>query len=211
MHRDPAALVADDTTENLAQNERERKRLAFETAVATRQFEIELVWKRGTYFFGFIAAAFPGHTNLLTRDSSPILALLVSAFGLVCSIAWSLANRGSKYWQEHWERRVRRLEPSVLHERLFRGRDQARSQAAWWFQPRQYSVSKLTMALSDFTCVIWLALMGFAAVATKSCWSIVVPLVSIVFIGAILVFTRTGPDQDEVLATDLQSPDMENR
>jgi len=31
------------------------------------------------------------------------LAVLIACFGFVCSVAWSLVNRGSKYWQENWE------------------------------------------------------------------------------------------------------------
>ena len=68
----------------------------------TRKFEIDLFWKRSLFFLGFISAAFIGFGALYKKDA-PELALLLACFGLVCSVAWTLANRGSKYWQENWQ------------------------------------------------------------------------------------------------------------
>jgi hypothetical protein len=34
----------------------------------------------------------------------------VSCIGLILSTSWYLVNRGSKYWQENWERHVDLLE-----------------------------------------------------------------------------------------------------
>jgi hypothetical protein len=70
----------------------------FDVAVQVRNFEIDLFWKRSVFFWGFIASAFIGYAAL--RKDSPNLALLIACFGMVCSCAWTLLNRGSKYWQE---------------------------------------------------------------------------------------------------------------
>jgi hypothetical protein len=78
--------------------EMEEKR--YDVSLQTRNFEIELFWKRTIFFWGFIAAAFGGYAAL--RNSESDLAIVVACFGAVCSLAWALVNRGSKYWQETW-------------------------------------------------------------------------------------------------------------
>ncbi len=73
-------------------------------AIAARQFEIRMFWRRALYFLGLSAAAFAAFAALI--DNHPNLAALVAGFGLVASVIWTLANRGSKYWQEIWETRA---------------------------------------------------------------------------------------------------------
>jgi hypothetical protein len=82
-------------------------RSRLDLAVDTRKFEIELFWKRAFFFWGFIAAAFAGY-GVLHQAHATDLALAIACFGLVCSVAWTLVNRGSKYWQENWEQKVNR-------------------------------------------------------------------------------------------------------
>ncbi|MCM3904811.1 MAG: hypothetical protein ND866_24200 [Pyrinomonadaceae bacterium] len=41
---------------------------AFNKAWETRNFEIELYWKRATYFWAFIASAFVGYFGLVNAD-----------------------------------------------------------------------------------------------------------------------------------------------
>jgi hypothetical protein len=78
----------------------------FEVSVQTRNLEIDLFWKRSLFFWGFISAAFIGYATL--RQSE--LRIPLACFGMVCSWAWTLVNRGSKYWQEAWEAKVGRYE-----------------------------------------------------------------------------------------------------
>ncbi|WP_438941069.1 RipA family octameric membrane protein [Desulfogranum marinum] len=49
------------------------------------------------FFWGFIASAFVGYASVVLHK--PALAVVIACFGFVCSVAWSLVNRGSKYWQ----------------------------------------------------------------------------------------------------------------
>jgi len=130
---------------------------AFETALATRNLEIGLFWQRSLFFWGFIGAAFVGHAAL--RKSESNLSLVLACFGLVCSVAWSLVNRGSKYWQESWEAKVDRLEDKVTGP-LFKV-EEARQKKGWWLSARRYSVSKLTIALADYTILVWTALVAW--------------------------------------------------
>ena len=76
----------------------------FDVAADVRKFEIGLFWQRSLFFWGFIGAAFIAYAALGRKDNSdPLAQLAVACFGFVCSTAWTLQNRGSKYWQEAWE------------------------------------------------------------------------------------------------------------
>jgi hypothetical protein len=130
-----------------------RNERILEIAIDIRKFEIGLFWQRSLFFWGLVGAAFVSYAAL--RKDYPSAAFLVSCFGLVCSVAWSLANRGSKYWQEYWEREVEKVEERVLGRQLFLG-GSTRKAPDIWLAPRMYSVSKLTIALSDFSGVVWL-------------------------------------------------------
>ncbi|OQW37784.1 MAG: hypothetical protein A4E19_12225 [Nitrospira sp. SG-bin1] len=127
----------------------------FDLAVQIRNFEIELFWKRSLFFWGFIASAFVGYAAL--RKSSPELGILIACFGMVCSLAWTLLNRGSKYWQENWETKVERLEPEVTGK-LFAEEEAIQFHKGWWLRARTYSVSKLVIALSDYVFLLWFVL-----------------------------------------------------
>ena len=132
-------------------------KVAYDTALATRNFEISLFWQRSLFFWGFIGAAFVGHAAL--RDANSGLALVLACFGLVCSVAWSLVNRGSKYWQEAWESRVDEAEDKVTGA-LFK-KEAPLQKKGWWLSARRFSVSKLTIAMSDYSIVLWLALIAW--------------------------------------------------
>lgn len=135
------------------QNERR-----FAVSVQTRNFEIDLFWKRSLFFWGFISAAFVGYAAL--RQSE--LRILVACFGMVCSCAWSLVNRGSKYWQESWETKVERFELPVMGP-LF-AKEETPQDEGWWLRGREYSVSKLAIALRDYVFLLWFVVVTGEAV-----------------------------------------------
>lgn len=130
-------------------------RRAYEVALQTRSFEIELFWKRALFFWAFVAAAFAAFGSVYLKD--PGMALVVAGFGTVCSFAWTLANRGSKYWQQTWEGRVAELEAAVTGS-LFDVNAPVQQDAPAWLRARRFSVSKLTIALSDFIAALWFIL-----------------------------------------------------
>ena len=101
-------------------NESVRKRFeAYNRAHEIRKFEIELFWKRATYYWAFIFAAFTAHFTLLgmlfkdRQFSFPelyalpglsLFSLAITAFFcFVFSLCWVLMNKGSKFWQKNWE------------------------------------------------------------------------------------------------------------
>jgi hypothetical protein len=125
----------------------------FDVSVQIRNMEIDLFWKRSLFFWGFISSAFIGYAAL----RQPILRSLLACFGMVCSIAWTLVNRGSKYWQESWETKVERYEIPVTGV-LFAHEEAPQSYKGCWLRGRKYSVSKIAIALSDYVSILWTSL-----------------------------------------------------
>jgi hypothetical protein len=127
---------------------------AFDVAHQNRLFEVDLFWKRALFFWGFIAVTFVGYVSVNKLHSN--LSIIISVMGLFCSFAWALANRGSKYWQEYWERKVVDLETDVVGD-LFID-DKPFAQRFKWLGGRKYSVSKIAISISDFLVFIWLCI-----------------------------------------------------
>src|SRR6267378_6754839 len=81
---------------------------ALERALDIRKFEIDLYWKRATYFWTFIAATLAGFVAVQASSSGnkTDLSVLLSNLGFVLSFGSLCVNRGSKFWQENWEYHV---------------------------------------------------------------------------------------------------------
>lgn len=125
-----------------------------------RKFEIELYWKRATYFWAFIAASFAAYalTYETASDHEPWLAVVFSALGLVFSFAWYLVNRGSKFWQNNWERHVDLLEDMTLGP-LYKVIAEEPSTTNLLVAPGPFSVSKINQILSLFITLVWAVLL----------------------------------------------------
>jgi energy-coupling factor transporter transmembrane protein EcfT len=134
----------------------DQKKKILDLAADTRKFEIELFWKRSLFFWGFIGVAFISYAALYKNGENDLRAIIAS-FGLVCSVAWTLQNRGSKYWHQAWEQKVVVVEAAVLGAELFSNEEPRKTNLFWG--GRRYSVSGLAIALSDFTVIIWLTLL----------------------------------------------------
>jgi hypothetical protein len=132
---------------------------ALDLALDIRKFEIELYWKRATYFWTFIGASIAGYALIYAKGQAADtwLLLVFSCLGFLFSLAWYLVNRGSKFWQNNWERHVDLLEDFVsgpLYKTI------ARNAKAGNFltDPAEYSVSKINQILSLFITVFWCVL-----------------------------------------------------
>ncbi|CAM7271703.1 TPA: hypothetical protein SM709_001203 [Escherichia coli] len=89
---------------------------AFTQVADIRKFEIEMYWKRATYFWTIIAITFTGYFALASANSFPFknaFSLLLSSMGSVFTLSWFLVNRGSKYWQENWENHLDLMENGI--------------------------------------------------------------------------------------------------
>lgn len=180
----------------MSEDEQNEKR--FDVSLQTRNLEIELFWKRSLFFWGFISAAFIGYAALRQSD----LRILVACFGMVCSCAWTLVNRGSKYWQEAWETKVGRYELPVTGV-LFEEEEEAQSYKGCWLRGRKYSVSKLAIALSDYVSLLWLAVVIGEAVHRyapsnvqpwlKETGAALFVILSVLYVVLMLVYGRKTP------------------
>ena len=95
------------------------KKAALNKAHDIRKFEIELYWRRNLYFWGFnvvlfaaigvlIPSLYAENTNLANLPKNLLLA--ISLFGFFVTAAWYHVHRGSKSWQENWEKHIDYLE-----------------------------------------------------------------------------------------------------
>lgn len=154
-------------------NKFEQKELALKIALDTRKFEIELYWKRATYFWAFLASITATYAGVAIADfSAPkksILLLLISCVGLIFAIAWYFVNKGSKYWQENWEYHVSTLQKDIVGD-LFTKFDERKSNDIWLKNliagKKRYSVSKINIVLSFYVCILWMAAVILSAFPT---------------------------------------------
>lgn len=178
-------------TENNADNRNEK---CFEVSLRLRNFEIELFWKRALFFWGFIASAFAGFIALKTNYSN--YAFLVASFGFICSLCWSLTNRGSKRWHENWEQRSALYGKTIVGDLLIEI-SPIQTEKGWWLRARNFSPSKLTIALSDYTTFLWLVIIIGSVIHIDA--SIVKPTLCIITVAyaiAIMWFARSGGKSD---------------
>ncbi len=185
----------------------EKKEKALEYALETRKFEIELYWKRATYFWTFIAAALAaygviqGSKDIAQKEH---LSVLVGVLGLVFSFAWQSVNRGSKLWQENWENHVAMLEDDIIGPlyKTVAGRPRVAAQRSSIKQfltgPKSYSVSKINQLVSIFVTVVWVLLIWkaippFNLTASLDCFLIIVIVLGALTCFAIYKYGQSDP------------------
>jgi hypothetical protein len=154
----------------------EKLKAALEKALDNRKFEIELYWKRATYFWTLIATTFAGYFVILGAQNlgdKKFLAFIIACVGFLFTFAWFQVNRGSKQWQENWENHVYMLEDQVtgpLYKTILRRPSEderasgdERPPLDVFFErhvtgPNEISVSKTNQIVNLFVLCIWLAL-----------------------------------------------------
>ncbi len=141
----------------------ERSRKALDLALDIRKFEIELYWKRATYFWAFLAFMLGAYFAVLISKDAPLPArgealLVISCLGIIFSVAWYFVNRASKFWQENWESHVDLLEDATKGP-LYKTVLKDKNLAFWKLNgPYNFSVSKLNQLLSLFVVVLFVLL-----------------------------------------------------
>jgi hypothetical protein len=141
-----------------------KKREALKYALEIRSFEIDLYWKRATYFWAFIGATLTGYGVVQASQipSKVDLSVALACLGLVFSFGWFCANKGSKQWQENWENHVDLLEDDItgpLYKVVVR-----KAKPKWYslrrlerliVGPARFSVSKINQIISLFVTALW--------------------------------------------------------
>ena len=143
---------------------------ALDRAHDIRKFEIDLYWKRATYFWTFIAATFAGFLLVQTSAASyrQDMSVLLANLGIVFSFGWLCVNRASKFWQENWESHVDKLEDKITG-RLYKVVISKHFPVG--FNERffhvltgssEISVSRINQLISMFVTFMWLYLLYYA-------------------------------------------------
>jgi hypothetical protein len=198
-----------------------RQQKALEHALEIRKFEIELYWKRATYFWTFIAAAFAAY-GVIQASDDPVqkayLSVLVGVLSFVFSYAWQAVNRGSKQWQENWENHVAQLEDKVIGP-LYKtviGRTPIKGFSARIEQcltgPFDYSVSKINQIISLFVVAVWFLLICKALPPinrTPDPFLIIVIGLGVVAALAIRLYGRTN-QKDHILVVKQRASEIMN-
>jgi hypothetical protein len=141
----------------LFENDADKMAAALQVAHEIRKFEIELYWKRATYFWAILAVAFAGF--FAAQNASNLLgAVLISHIGLILGLAWYLVNRGGSAWQQNWELHVDLLEDQVtgplyktlINRKLYRLSDLT--------GPFPFSPTRVNAIVSMFVTAVWMPL-----------------------------------------------------
>lgn len=128
----------------------------YDKILELRKFEIENFWKRALFFWGTIAIILAVYFKADINDKYLIF---ISFLGIIYNSIFSLSIRGSKFWQEHWENMAIIYENSLkfgLLKELSSKLIHKKNEASFITYPFRFSVSKLTMLLSDITVLLWL-------------------------------------------------------
>lgn len=144
---------------------------ALERAQDIRKFEIDLYWRRATYFWAFIGATFAGFLAIQASNAvnKQDLSVILSCLGIVFSFAWFCVNRGSKFWQENWEKHVDVLEDGitgplykVVLSRNSDGYTTSEKARDWVTGPTALSVSKINQLISLYVVILWVILLCYS-------------------------------------------------
>lgn len=146
-----------------------KREKAMDIAQDIRKFEIELYWKRATYFWTILAAAFVGFgaaQGLSDRSARTDMSVVVACLGTIFSFAWFCINKGNKYWQTNWEQNVEMLENNVVGP-LYKlnwapsaDRPSWIRRIQWWLvEGDRFSVTRINQLVSFFVFLVWFVLL----------------------------------------------------
>ena len=170
MKKNKRRISKEDYIDNFDEKKLEE---AFQIALETRKFEIELYWKRTGYFVLFTSAIFVGYYKTLSisgnldKGEKCLLLLLISSLGFLLSLLWYMANRGSKFWQENWEAHIEMLSThlgipifGIIKHSTFSKSD--------LMKEYPFSVSKVNQMVSLIVTASWFLLFAFNLVCSIS-------------------------------------------
>ncbi len=144
--------------------------VAFQAALENRRSEIDLYWKRATYFWAFIAASFIAHFAAYNafKDGKTIFPFAIACLGGFFTFAFFCVNKGSKFWQENWENQVAILGRAIVGPAfsivLVRPKTDFKSNSPLPItDPAPISVTKVNQWVSSYLLLIWGFLIYFSS------------------------------------------------
>lgn len=160
---------------------RKRAEKAFKLAHEIRKFEIELFWKRGTYYWAFILASFTAYFAVINKvigkhdklSFSTLISLPTLTQVVLCVISflcfffclsWVLINKGSKFWQKNWEAHIDMLEDEFsgnLYKTFLNTSTDDFSSCPLSKKSYDYSVTKITTIGSIVLMIVSFAFLLF--------------------------------------------------
>lgn len=157
-HRMKQKLTSQNETVHIDEIDRKLCEIALET----RKFEIDLYWKRTTYYWAFSAAIIAAYALVYTKKDPGVgsytLLSVLALCGVVFSLGWYLANRGSKYWQENWEDHIG-LQITRHYGPIFKILKCPEHKPICGISGFPYSVSKINQLTSGFLFFVWIVLL----------------------------------------------------
>lgn len=184
------------------------KEKAFERAHDIRKFEIELYWKRTTYFCAFIATSFAGYFAIFTSekisDKEQYL-FLIESIGFIFSLGWFFVNRASKHWQLNWEKIIDSLEDDITGSLM---KTHIVNHNRFWQLTLSYrfSVSRINQIISIYITVIWLILMFLTSFdimknykfSCNGSWLYPITLITVIFFTFVLYHYGKSKNNEKV-------------
>lgn len=138
-----------------------RRQAALARSYELRSFEIEHFWKRATHFWGYQAGIFAAFGLLLSGRTEAALphSTPIAVVGFFTALANLAAARGSKFWQENWEKHIDMLEDEF----------EGRLHKTVWLDGSccHQSVSKVNRSLAIVLVTFWVS----AVVVTTWLWT----------------------------------------
>ena len=156
---------------------------AFKIALDTRKFEIDLYWKRANYFWLFIATIFIGYCSTVNYPSK-YENILMTFLGYTFSVCWLCVNRGSKFWQENWEKHIENLSKNLGYP-IFGLIACEKYSAMNPIDKYPYSVSKVNQILNFTVILFWAILVILRMYEVHQFCSIFIRLCSPLILGII--------------------------
>lgn len=152
--------------EGITKEEVGNLKYALDRAYQIRNFEIDNYWKRAAYFWGFQVAIFAAFALLfrsMFENSDKIKSgvdflfpISFTVLGGVTALAAYLSARGSKFWQQNWEKHIDVLEKKLgmnLHRTV-------------WVKSGgvEFSVSRINQRLSFCFFIFWFFVFCFTEI-----------------------------------------------
>lgn len=158
-------------------NDKEMLQLQYKTALDIRKFEIDLYWRRTTYFWAFITVFFGLLFMTYTSDNPKIehiffARFVISCVGVLVTYCWFHVCKGSKFWQVNWENKVTDFEDKLkidVYKSL--SPEQGKNSKKWEnlkkpkidgiLNDNRSSVTKLNQLVTFLFLCVWVLLIVF--------------------------------------------------